>query len=77
MLKYVVTAIKKNGQRELAFNRQHLYSFDTPEEAQQRLDDTLKNNDPERVADLIGTKLEVRPVECYPTGDPMTCYFKN
>jgi hypothetical protein len=75
MIRYTITAIKSNGQRELAFDKNSRNTYNTVEEAEQQKENVIKNNSKERVLELVGKDLEVRPVECYPGGDPMTWYF--
>ena len=74
MIKYVITAIKTSGMRELAFDNNH-YNIHTKKEANKKLKLLLKNNSSERIEELVGIDLEVRPVECYEGGDAKQRYF--
>ena len=76
MIRYTITAIKASGQREIAFAANSRSTYDTPEEAQQHLNDVVNHNTWERVKELVGDNLEVRPVDCYEGGDPKTRYFE-
>lgn len=75
MIKYAITAIKKDGLRHLAFDNNSRNTYATEKEAQERLNNTIQNNNAERVKDLIGTDLKVLPVECYPGGDATRTIF--
>jgi len=75
--RFVVTFVRKGGERTLAEARQGRRTYATREEAQEVLDlvfgDPTANN-----MDLWGEdpRFEVRPVPCYPGHfDPQTCYF--
>lgn len=74
-IRFVVTAVNSKGQRTLAEDRNHLHTYITREEAQKQLDSIIRNNNAADVERYMGTDLEVRPVECYSSGDPQTCWF--
>ncbi len=75
MIKYVITAIKSNGERMLAFANDSRNSYDTDELATTAMNNVKQNNSKERVAELVGTDLKVLPVECYPGGDAIKKSF--
>lgn len=75
MIKFVVTSIKKDGSRQLAFDNNGHNSYDTWELAKEKKDNVINNNSEERVLDLVGKNLEVTPVDCYPGGDAKRTYF--
>lgn len=76
-IRYVITAINKSGQRELGFHKWSQYTHDTPELAQKKLEDVLANNSEDKIFELVGSDLQVRPVECYASNEPTTWYFDN
>lgn len=73
--RYTITAIKKDGRRQLAFDNNHYNTYLTMEEADQYLATVIQSNSPDRIADLIGKDLDVRLVMCYPGGDATQTYF--
>lgn len=75
MIRYVITAIKKDGSRQLAFDNNSRNSYDTWEIAKEKLDNVINNNSKETVLDLVGKDLKVTPVNCYPGGDAMRTVF--
>ena len=75
MKRFTITAIKKDGLRHLAFDNNHHNTFETKEDAETQLSAVINNNEPERVADLVGKDLEVTEVECYPGGDATRTIF--
>lgn len=76
--RYVATAIRSRGMRELIDPAQGRFTFASREDAQARIDAILSANPPDRVAQLIGTALEVRECECYPVHfDPVGRYFAD
>lgn len=76
-IRYVVTAIKKGGLRELAFDNNSRNTYATEEEATQKMQDVINNNNPETVAELVGTDLKVLPVQCYAGGDSTKTIFSE
>lgn len=77
VVRYVVTHVNKDGMRTLAKAMQGRYTYATPEEAQQWIDQAIAANG-DRLAEFYGLPLQVRPVECYPVHfDPMTCWFDD
>jgi phosphoserine phosphatase len=68
MLRYTITAIKKDGRRQLAFDNNGTNTYKTEELAQHILEAVLKNNSKETI-EHVGRELQVRPVECYGSGD--------
>lgn len=76
-IRYVVTAVNAEGNRTLAENRNHLHTYTTWTEANDQLLGILEANSPETIEQYMGKDLQVRPVECYQTGDPMTCWFDD
>ncbi len=77
VIRYVVTHIDEDGMRTLCGPAQGRFTKATPEEAQELLDNMMKNNrmDGSRLAGVYGLPLEVRPVKCYPHFDPMQKFF--
>lgn len=75
--RYVITHIGKTGMRTLALGAQGRFTYATQELAQKQLDAMMSASDIERLRELYGLPLEVRPVECYPGHfDPMTIWFE-
>lgn len=75
MIRYVVTAIKTSGLRELAFDNNGLNSFTEEVQATKLMTDVTMLNSPERVLELVGKDLKVLPVECHASGDAKHIYF--
>jgi len=73
MIRYIITAIKANGQREVAFTRGD--TFESREEAMTYILELFKNNSLERLEELVGKKVEIRRVECRPGGESKQIYF--
>lgn len=74
--RYVITHMNKAGMRTLASPMQGRCTYATEGEAQSALADMLANNSTERLQEVFGLPLEVRPVPCYPGHfDPQTCWF--
>lgn len=76
-IRYVLTAIKKDGLRHMAFDNNKYNTYSTRREAQKHLNNVIKNNSAERVLDLVGKELKVMPTECYPGGDSTRTIFEN
>lgn len=76
-IRYVITAIKKDGTRQLAFNNNHLNTFDTAAEAQEMLNHVITNNNAQTVADHVGKDLKVYPVDCWEGGDAKRTVFPD
>lgn len=76
--RYVVTHIGRGGLRTMAHAAQGRNTYATPQEAQAWIDAAMKNNSKERLENLYGLPLEVRPCQCY-TGhfDPVGVYFDD
>lgn len=74
-IRFVITGINTQGFRALAEPRQRRYTYDTQEQAQEKLNAIHDVNNADTVKSCMGTDLEVRPVECYVGGDPETCWF--
>lgn len=62
--RFVITQ-SKDGQRVLADPQQGRFTYATADEAQERLDAMLSNNSQERLREVFGLPLEVRPCKCY------------
>lgn len=76
VIRYVVTHVGADGTRTLAHASQGRFTYDTPHPAKQWIIDAQLNNSPDRMAELFGPPLEVRPVECWPGHhDPKGIYF--
>lgn len=75
MIRFIVTSIKANGQREVVFTRDQTY--ETSLEAETMLKAILKNNSLETLNRFVGRDLEVRQVECWPTGESKQLYFDD
>jgi hypothetical protein len=73
--RFVITGKNKDGLRTLSETRQRRYTYDTQEIAEQKLRDIKENTDADTIKYCMGTELEVRPVECFVGGDPVTCWF--
>ena len=74
--RYVVTHLNRQGMRTLADPQQGRYTYQTPEQAQARLDAILTNDSKKTLDQTFGFPLEVRPVECWPVHfDPKGVYF--
>lgn len=73
--RFVITAKNTQGLRTLAEPRQRRFTYETKEIAEQRLKDIIGNTPIETINFCMGMELEVRPVECYTGGDPLTCWF--
>lgn len=65
MIRYAITAIKKDGLRHLALNNWAKNHRDTKEEGDAWLRQIVDANSPEQIKELIGEDLQVTPVECY------------
>ncbi len=74
-IRFVITGKNTQGLRTLAEPRQRRYTYDTAELAQEKLNYIHTNNNPNTVKYCMGTELEVKPVECFKGGDPVTCWF--
>lgn len=77
MIRFVITAIKADGLRQIAFDNNGRNTYETREEAQKHLDDVLANNSPETISAHVGTKLNVLPVDCWDSGDAKMTIFPN
>lgn len=79
MTRYAITKIDKDGLRSLATANQGRYFHDTPESAETHLRAILSNNSYDTLKSVFGdvSKMEVRPVDCYETGDAKGIYFDN
>ena len=74
-IRYVITGINTQGLRTLAEPRQRRYTYDTAAIADQKLSDIKENTNADTIKFCMGEVLEVRPVECFVGGDPVTCWF--
>lgn len=72
---YVITAVKKDGVRYMAFDNNERNTYIEKAAAEKYLNDALTNNSPERVTDLIGKDLQVTEVDLYPGGDSTRTVF--
>ena len=77
MIRYTITAIKKDGFRQLAFDNNAKNDYEKREDAEKMLANVLKNNSPERIKNDVGESLEIRPVKCYPSGDSTQQFFNQ
>lgn len=77
MIKYTISALKKDGTRQRALNNNHLNNFDTREEAERLLAAILKENSWKDIEQTMGTDLRVDPVDCWDNGDAKGIYFDN
>jgi hypothetical protein len=78
VIRYVVTHINMEGMRTICGPAQGRFTKEKPEEAQELLENMMKNNSVEggQLAGVYGLPLEVRPVKCYPGHfDPIRIYF--
>ena len=74
--RYVITHINKQGMRTLASAAQGRNTFETQEQAEAYLRLLLTHNPEERLKQIYGLPLEVRPCPCYPVHfDPQTVWF--
>lgn len=69
MVRYTITAIKKDGLRHLAFDNNHFSNYLTKEEADEKLKAIQGANSAESIAEMIGSDLKVLPVIAYSSGD--------
>lgn len=73
--RYVITHLGRHG-RTLIGPSQGRNTYATAAEAQAQLDAILKANTPERIAELWGEPLQVRPCQCWPGHfDPKRVWF--
>ena len=77
MTKYVVTAIGRDGLRQMVGGNNHYSTYETRERAEQHLKDIIENNSPERIKKIVGTDLQVRETECWSSGDSKRTVFGN
>lgn len=76
--RYVVTHIGRGGLRTMAHAAQGRNTYAIPEEAQAWIDAAMKNNSLDRLNNLFGLPLEVRPCKCYAGHfDPVGVYFPD
>lgn len=75
--RFVITGINADGLRTLSEPRQGRYTYDMQEIAEDWLQLIKEVNDAHTIESCMGKELEVRPVECYPGGDPVTCWFDS
>lgn len=75
MIRYAITAIKKDGLRHLAFHNWATSHRDTKEEADKYLQAIKDSNSKETIEDLVGTELQVTPVDCYDHGEAKGTIF--
>ena len=78
--RYVVTHVERDGLRTLTFGAQGRWTYETPEEAQERVEAILRGNTPARLAGVFGQQavgtFAVRPCACWPDHfDPKGIYF--
>ena len=77
VIRFVVTH-QRHGARRLAHAQQGRCTYATKEEAQHWIDTAIEVNSVERLNDLFGLPLEVRPCRCYPVHfDPMQYSFED
>lgn len=76
-IRYTVTAIKKDGMRSLAFDNNSRNTYATEAEAITKMNNVIQNNSKERVEECVGKDLQVRPVDCWSSGDAKGIYFDN
>ena len=74
-IRYIITAIKASGFREVAFTRNAKDTYATPQEAEKALGNVIANNNAERILECVGRDLEVRPVMCWNNGEAKELYF--
>lgn len=67
-IRFIITAIKADGLRHMAFNNNHHNTFISPEDANSHLQSVLNNNNEETLKH-IGSKLKVEPTICFNHGD--------
>lgn len=76
--RYVLTHLDKSGMRTLASAAQGRWTYETREEAEAMLAGLLAGNGADRIAELYGQPLEVRPCTCWAGHfDPVGIYFDN
>ncbi len=77
--RWALTHIDRNDVRVLTSANRGQYHYETREAAEKMLDSFLKNNSPERLAQLFGDRapstFAVREIECYSHGDAVGIYF--
>lgn len=72
---YVITAVKKDGLRHIAFDNNKYNTYKNEADAISKLNSIVSNYTPENIKDLIGTDLRIDTVECYDTGDSTRTVF--
>lgn len=78
VIRYVLTHLDKSGMRTLAGAAQGRWTYATHEEAESRLAELLAGNGADRIAELYGQPLQVRPCTCWAGHfDPVSIYFDN
>lgn len=75
MIRYTISAIKKDGSRQRALNNWTQNNWETEKEAADFLAAIIANTSPETIDQVMGADLRVDPVECYPTGDQKGTYI--
>lgn len=75
--RFVITAIKKDGLRHMAFSNNIGNTHETKDIADKELTDILAANTTQQITELIGTDLRVEPVQCYDHGDSTRTVFDN
>jgi len=79
MQRFAITYLAKNKMRKLVHPNQGRYFSDTEEDANKQLETMLRSNTQAQFADVFGEQavgtFEVRPVECYDSGDAKSIYF--
>jgi hypothetical protein len=74
MILYAITHVGKHGLRQLTFANQGRNHYKTEEDAQTNLELYKPDLRAKVIGDAADT-LEVRPVECYDSGDARGIYF--
>lgn len=68
MIRYVITAIKKDGVRRMAFGNNSYNTYSTREQANKTLDHIRATNTPTLIKEKVGRRLKVMPVEVHKNG---------
>ncbi len=72
---FVITAIKADGLRQMAFDNNSRNTYTDKGKAEQKLAEVIANNSKETIKELIGDRLRVTPVELYESGDSTRTVF--
>lgn len=75
--RYIITAVKKDKVRHMALSNNNTNTHLTIEAATNQMNDIIKANNADTIANTLGVNLRIDPVICYPTGDASRTVFPN